>query len=134
MDCPVCRIPMIVVEAEEIELDHCPQCAGVWFDHSELEQFLASLGHSVEELRLKTVPAALSKSRGEKPRRCPICRRRMAKISSDDADPVILDRCEFHGGYWFDGKELPEVIRKSVPEGELKKVIGLLENLFPFEG
>ena len=37
MKCPVCKNMMIVVEHEHIELDYCPDCAGVWFDAGELD-------------------------------------------------------------------------------------------------
>jgi len=37
MRCPVCDVPTYVVEYEKIELDLCPDCRGMWFDHGELE-------------------------------------------------------------------------------------------------
>jgi Zn-finger nucleic acid-binding protein len=44
MICPTCREVMIVVEQDKIELDHCPQCSGVWFDAGELELMLERMG------------------------------------------------------------------------------------------
>ena len=43
MRCPVDKKDMIVVEHEKIELDYCLQCAGVWFDASELELLVEAL-------------------------------------------------------------------------------------------
>ena len=37
MDCPNCSDPMVVLEIEQVELDHCLSCGGVWLDAGELE-------------------------------------------------------------------------------------------------
>ena len=37
MKCPACDTPLVVVEREEIELDWCAACRGLWFDEGELE-------------------------------------------------------------------------------------------------
>jgi Zn-finger nucleic acid-binding protein len=41
MICPTCKNPMIVVEYQQIELDYCGSCRGVWFDNGELELLLS---------------------------------------------------------------------------------------------
>lgn len=131
MKCPVCNVGMIVVECEGVELDHCVDCKGVWFDRDELEYLLSGVNLRVADLHIEAAPRAVSAARKEKPRRCPRCNRRMKKISVGGDRPVILDRCGFHGGYWFDGGELPSVISAGVPEGEWKKVTEFVGNLFP---
>ena len=130
MNCPVCRKEMIVVEYASVELDHCLECRGVWFDRDELEQLLGSINLRVEDMHLKAAADSIIASRGEKPRRCPLCRKNMKKISVGENDPVVLDRCERHGGYWFDGGELTKVIRKNLPEGEWKHVGGFIGDIF----
>ncbi|MCL4278881.1 MAG: zf-TFIIB domain-containing protein, partial [Ignavibacteriaceae bacterium] len=42
MLCPVCNNPMIVLELEQVEVDYCTNCAGVWLDAGELELLLES--------------------------------------------------------------------------------------------
>ncbi len=37
MNCPVCKEPMIVLELDEVEIDHCISCGGIWLDAGELE-------------------------------------------------------------------------------------------------
>ena len=51
---------MIVVERNRIELDHCTNCGGVWFDSHELELLLASFGESSKAAE----PATLKVSQG----------------------------------------------------------------------
>ena len=37
MQCPRCKSDLIVVEFDDIELDSCPECGGLWFDRGEME-------------------------------------------------------------------------------------------------
>jgi uncharacterized protein len=135
MNCPVCRVDMIVVEYEGVELDHCVKCRGVWFDRNELEYFLERAGLRIEDMHIEAAPNSGANSKSalavkEKPRRCPLCRKPMKKLTVGGADPLILDRCEHHGGYWFDGGELPRTLRGNFPNGEWKRVAEFLGELF----
>ena len=40
MDCPVCKNAMITLELQEVEIDHCTDCGGIWLDAGELEMLL----------------------------------------------------------------------------------------------
>jgi len=124
---------MIVVEYQGVELDHCLLCGGVWFDRSELEELLGAAKLSVDDLNIEAATREAVVAGGEKPRRCPLCRRKMKKLQVGGADPLIVDRCENHGGYWFDGGELSRSIRSNLPEGEWKNIAGFLSDVFPFD-
>jgi Zn-finger nucleic acid-binding protein len=43
MKCPICDIEMRTSIREEVEVDHCPQCRGVWLDRGELEKIIAEI-------------------------------------------------------------------------------------------
>ncbi|MFA6449174.1 MAG: zf-TFIIB domain-containing protein [bacterium] len=136
MNCPVCRVDMIVVEYEGVELDHCVKCSGVWFDRNELEYFLERSQLRIEDLHIKAATAVGADFKSapgakEKLRRCPLCRKPMAKLAVGGADPLLIDRCERHGGYWFDGGELPRAARGNFQESEWKRVASFLGELFP---
>ncbi|HJO66266.1 MAG TPA: zf-TFIIB domain-containing protein, partial [Sphingomonas sanguinis] len=30
LQCPVCRVDLLMSERQGIEIDYCPQCRGVW--------------------------------------------------------------------------------------------------------
>ncbi|MEW5945942.1 MAG: zf-TFIIB domain-containing protein [bacterium] len=134
MNCPICRTGMVVVEYNEVELDHCMECGGVWFDRDELSHLLSGVNLRVEDLHMKAAPRAELAARNERPRRCPLCRRKMKKLAVGESDAVVVDRCDRHGGYWFDGGELPSVVRKSFPNGEWKNVVDFISTLFPGGG
>lgn len=109
MKCPLDKSDMIVVEHNNIELDYCLQCSGVWFDCGELELMLETNtspgGQSCTELLERQ--AALVK---EAKRKCPICGRKMDKVWMGKEPKVLIDSCPIGDGLWFDGGELQEVI------------------------
>ncbi len=40
MLCPVCSTELQTVERQDIELDHCPTCEGIWLDQGELSELV----------------------------------------------------------------------------------------------
>ena len=40
MKCPVCDETLLISSREGIEIDHCPQCRGVWLDRGELDKII----------------------------------------------------------------------------------------------
>jgi len=40
MNCPVDGTELRISERQGIEIDHCPQCRGVWLDRGELDKIL----------------------------------------------------------------------------------------------
>ncbi|AUT62348.1 zf-TFIIB domain-containing protein [Paraburkholderia terrae] len=43
MKCPVCKIPdLLMTERQNIEIDYCPTCRGVWLDRGELDKLVAN--------------------------------------------------------------------------------------------
>jgi Zn-finger nucleic acid-binding protein len=41
MKCPVCKDPdLIMADRQNIEIDYCPQCRGVWLDRGELDKII----------------------------------------------------------------------------------------------
>ena len=40
MKCPVCEVTLVISSREGIEIDHCPDCRGVWLDRGELDKII----------------------------------------------------------------------------------------------
>ena len=40
LDCPSCRVALVMRERQGIEIDYCPQCRGVWLDRGELDKII----------------------------------------------------------------------------------------------
>jgi Zn-finger nucleic acid-binding protein len=118
MLCPVDKIPAIVVEYNEIELDYCTKCHGVWFDAGELELLLASSGAGGHEAFLEAVLDKEAVGIKEKKRRCPICHQKMKKSYADPRNRTLVDICPDGHGIWFDG-------------GEVERLLGSLAEDYP---
>jgi Zn-finger nucleic acid-binding protein len=134
MICPVCQRDMIVIEYHNIELDHCTNCKGVWFDSGELGLLLRS--HHMEDavVFLESALGAPEAATDERKRKCPICRRRMKKTGIGEQHPVLIDMCRTGHGLWFDGGEVSQLVRHLAEEHRLTSpgegVISYLEEVF----
>jgi Zn-finger nucleic acid-binding protein len=40
LPCPVCQTNLVMAERQGIEIDHCPNCRGVWLDRGELDKII----------------------------------------------------------------------------------------------
>ena len=40
MTCPVCAVALTMSERQNVEIDYCPQCRGVWLDRGELDKII----------------------------------------------------------------------------------------------
>ncbi len=114
---------MIAIELEQVEIDHCPTCGGVWLDEGELELLLGKEGRS------KRMLGSAKPDRKEKTKKCPICLRRMEHVLLSGIEPVRADKCRLDHGLWFDRGELETVVRGAdVTGGE--KIGSYLRNVF----
>ena len=103
----MCREPLIVVEREGIELDHCPWCRGLWFDAGELALLAEKTGRALTVGEGSALEPAQT---AEKPRQCPRCDRKMDKIYLGSSPSVLLDRCGAGHGLWFDHGEVGALV------------------------
>lgn len=41
MKCPICPdVDLVITERQNIEIDYCPKCRGVWLDRGELDKII----------------------------------------------------------------------------------------------
>jgi Zn-finger nucleic acid-binding protein len=106
---------------------YCPDCRGVWFDSGELELLLESAGLESPQPLLAGSTGA---GKGEKKRRCPICLRKMDKVSVGQEPAIVLDVCRQGDGLWFDGGELELLVGQLA--GEARERITPQQEVFAF--
>jgi Zn-finger nucleic acid-binding protein len=127
---------MVIVEHENIELDYCTNCKGVWFDSGELELLLEAAGLENYEVFLERIINSKEASSPEKKRRCPICNRKMKKSYIDEDNKLLVDICKLGHGIWFDGGEVAHLIKlvsdRSEKAGSQGKVMGFLGDIFKY--
>ena len=108
LDCPRCDgTKLEEIGLDEVAVDRCPRCAGVWFDHDEIGALVgstASLG-GMESL----VPRPPTDD-GAKPL-CPRCNGialRQLECGNIGPRQSLLQRCPSCLGTWIDRGELRE--------------------------
>lgn len=126
MDCPVCKSAMITFELDDVEVDYCLDCRGIWLDAGELQMLLGD--QSLTDQVMNSFRRA--RDCKEKLRRCPICRKKMHKMLVGDGETAkLIDMCRKSDGLWFDHGELTEILQfGSFDNGN--RIKGLLSEMF----
>jgi Zn-finger nucleic acid-binding protein len=116
---------MIVLELDEVEIDHCVECEGIWLDGGELEILLENSAAKDGFL------ASFEKDEGSKERlrKCPICDKKMEKVLYGGTKRIRIDRCRKNDGIWLDKGELREILEQA-SYGESGVVLDLLKDMF----
>ena len=126
MDCPVCKNAMITLELQEVEIDYCIDCGGIWLDAGELELLLGE----PEKAKQLLDSFKIDSSSTEKPRKCPICRKKMQKVVVGSSKPTLLiDKCRRADGLWFDKGELNDIFERANLDKD-NKIQTLLNDMF----
>lgn len=40
MNCPNCKVALVMSDRQGIEIDYCPECRGIWLDRGELDKII----------------------------------------------------------------------------------------------
>ena len=119
---------MITLELEDVEIDYCTDCGGIWLDAGELEQLL----NEPDKAKSLLGSFRIDSASGEKIRKCPICGKKMQKIVIGSSKPVLLiDKCRKGDGLWFDKGELQDIFDRAELD-EDNKIQKLLSDIFGY--
>lgn len=122
MNCPACKNPMIILELNQVEIDYCTVCKGIWLDRGELD-LIFSTSEKKEIAKLFSVKNNLDEIK----RRCPNCKKKMDKVEFENTG-IIIDRCSDDHGVWFDSGELKSILKTA--EEQNSKIINMLKEMF----
>jgi Zn-finger nucleic acid-binding protein len=103
MNCPKCASVNLVektLRKNNLRVDYCPRCLGIWFDRGEVEQILPE---AIKEL---AVPNDASKTSLH----CPRCPKKPLYNFQYPQTHVSVDMCKTCNGLWFDDKKEIEEI------------------------
>ena len=125
MNCPFCTHPMVILELNQIEVDYCTNCHGIWLDNGELELLLED---SEEKMKLLS-SFVVDRKNKEKTIKCPICQKKMDKVDCGTENKVTLDKCKKHHGIWFNEGELESVVEMGGLDKQ-DKIIRLFKDMF----
>lgn len=117
---------MITLELADVEIDFCTDCGGIWLDAGELELLLGNPEQAEELLHSFKIESHCT----EKPRKCPICLKKMQKITvGPSTPPLLLDKCSRGDGLWFDKGELQDILGRARLDKD-SKIQRLLADIF----
>ena len=109
MQCPRCQIELAAHIVDDVEIDECTSCGGVWFDHDELRRAkdlmdpnLGWLDFEIweHEDRFKVGAGRLA---------CPRCGDATCTLAYD-ATEIDVDYCPACRGAWLDKRELEHIV------------------------
>ena len=147
MMCPkYCKVCLEPVKVNDVEVDQCPKCEGVWFDSRKTDELIAILRQGYDHLppRLqkswhkgggRMTPMALARYF------CPRCGAELATYwyRPEEGRVFQVDGCRINGcGFWLDDGELGlahELLSFVAPE-ELapEESESIIERLLKFLG
>ena len=56
MNCPNCKVALVMSERQGIEIDYCPNCRGIWLDRGELDKIIEKSSQPVNNLDFQSRP------------------------------------------------------------------------------
>jgi len=118
MNCPKCHNNMHEMTLEGVELDFCPSCKGLWFDHDEIA-FMTELPTDIPDL------AEVEQDARKTEYACPRCGTTLEEMKFVKAEDLLIDRCPQCKGIWLDKDELQKVEEIASHIGDVKSKIML---------
>lgn len=117
---------MITLELEDVEIDYCTNCEGIWLDAGELELLLDEPDKAKNLLSSFRVDSVST----ERTKKCPICNKKMQKVVVGSSRPALLiDKCRKGDGLWFQKGELQDIFDGAELD-EDNKIQKLLTDIF----
>lgn len=109
MICPRCKTPVRETKVDEILVDKCDGCGGVWFDFAELERIVVKDRHALADILGDVGPQDHEPPREGSRLKCPRCSDELLTVHSTDHPDLQVEACLTCYGRWLDGGELGRV-------------------------
>lgn len=111
--CPHCGEKLAEKRYEDVPVDICFKCGGVWLDRDELYQIVKSREEKfTQEQKAEIEPEKIIHPQADElvdETDCPICGTRMKRLAYVYSSGIIIDRCPHGHGVWLDKGELEKV-------------------------
>ena len=109
MNCPVCSVALERKLVQEVEIEECRECGGVWFEEDELRKAKDSADSDLNWMDFE-VWKHPDKFKAE-PRKlgCPKCSESLVCIDYDNTG-VEIDCCGKCKGMWLDKGEFKKIV------------------------
>jgi len=107
--CLKCTSILDKARIEDVEVDHCPACGGLWLDHGEIERISRKMASEIDRLRRllhpqggpPAVPSEIQNA-------CPACTGMMKEVTLGG---IRIDFCSRCKGFFLDRGEIDGAIQ-----------------------
>lgn len=115
--CPHCDVLLsstVIAAGQQVVIERCEKCLGLFFDPAELDMVTKSPTASADEVDLVRLTHLVEEETpnelpGVKYVKCPTCRELMNRRQYGTRSGVIVDECADHG-VWLDRGELRRIL------------------------
>jgi Zn-finger nucleic acid-binding protein len=124
LTCVKCTSVLDRSKIDDIEVDLCPACGGLWLDHGEIERLGRGSAPAIDGLRQALTggtPADLSDTTTS----CPACPGTLKELA---LGPIHVDYCGQCKGLFLDKGELDQALA-AVQGSSLEQVLQLANQL-----
>jgi Zn-finger nucleic acid-binding protein len=119
--CIKCKQIMVPKMVEEVEVDYCPDCHGLWLDRGEIRQLALKNEEALSDLRHLVQEGASDQpapSTVQQP--CPACD---SKLAFALVGQIVLEHCTICGGIFLDHGELDKAMAVTMERGSVAATI-----------
>jgi Zn-finger nucleic acid-binding protein len=112
MKCPKCGGDLQPVVQDNIEVDRCAQCGGMWFDRMEADRLRKVKGSATA---IDTGDARLGAELNQQGKiECPRCHTQMIRMVDLEQPHIWYESCSVCYGKWFDAGEFKDLQQESI--------------------
>ncbi|MGD2145448.1 MAG: zf-TFIIB domain-containing protein [Anaerolineae bacterium] len=115
MLCPRCEEPLGTGLIDEVEIEQCSQCDGMWFDQGELRKAKDAVEPDLNWLDLEIWRREDEYEVRSSSIACPRCDAPLAAVAYGETG-VVIDYCAHCEGTWLDGGEFERIITALAEE------------------
>ena len=113
MQCPKCLGNMEEVTFNDVEIDRCTRCYGLFFDHLERESLKKMEGSQDIDIGDEFVGARYNQILDVP---CPKCETKMEEVVHTDPFEIKFERCPDCKGIFFDAGEFRDYLEDEIFE------------------
>ena len=126
MKCPKCRKSLREVKINNVRIDRCKNCGGLWFDRNELKIVRDHRDKNLSWMHFDLWRDEEELAISGKSVKCPRDGKSLFKIKYGDSD-VVVDVCLNCRGVWLDKNELNKIVlslREKIDSETIPEYLG----------
>ena len=109
MECPKCKIELHKKTIQEIEVDECQKCEGIWFEKDELRQIKDKTDSDLNWMDFEIWKHPEKFKAISNKNACPNCTNKMNVLDYDNTN-IEIEYCTDCQGIWLDKNKLQKII------------------------